>query len=153
MTPYQPRAVRFRELWEPGGGWRIKLYGIAHGRPEPRPALVAGARQAAARLLRAIPGDVPHYRVGYLVVHDGLTNGFVFLDYWAHENEIYHHFFFAPADDPTRLEDITATGRAACVWDLALQSFERNAWVEHVLKRADAPDFDAYLAATLNADV
>ncbi len=153
MTPYQPRAVRFRELWEPGGGWRIKLYGIAHGCLEPHAELLAAARHAATGILRDIPVDVPHDRVGYLVVHAGLTNDFVFFDYWAHENEIYHHFFFAPSGDSTRLTDITATARAACVWDMAVQAFERQAWVEHVLKRSDAPDFDAYLATTLSADI
>ena len=153
MTPYQPRAVRFCELWEPGNGWRIKFYGIAHGRPEPRRELVDAARVAISVLLARIPTDIPHYRLGYLVVHDGLTNGFVFFDYWAHENEIYHHFFFAPSDHLSRLQDITASGRAACVWDMAVQAFERNAWVEHVLKQSTAPNFDAYLAARLNADV
>ncbi len=33
----------------------------------------------------------------------------------------------------------------ACVWDLAVMAFEREAWIEFVLKPAE-PDIDAYLA-------
>jgi len=35
---------------------------------------------------------------------------------------------------------------SACVWDLRLQSFEREEWINHVLRKATAPDFQAYLA-------
>ncbi len=37
--------------------------------------------------------------------------------------------------------------------DLAVLGFERDAWVESVLKRADGPDLDGYLSAQLNAEV
>src|SRR3989442_4684264 len=30
---------------------------------------------------------------------------------------------------------------SVCVWDLHLQSFERAAWIKHVLREPDAPDF------------
>ena len=40
----------------------------------------------------------------------------------------------------------------ACVWDLAVMAFEREAWIEFVLKPAE-PDIDAYLAARLTADL
>ncbi|PYK03078.1 MAG: hypothetical protein DME63_04540 [Verrucomicrobia bacterium] len=33
-----------------------------------------------------------------------------------------------------------------------LQSFERAAWIKHVLREPDAPDFDGYLAERLHED-
>jgi hypothetical protein len=42
---------------------------------------------------------------------------------------------------------------SVCVWDLALQSFERAAWIKHVLLKADAPDFAGYLSDRMNSDV
>ena len=152
MTPYAPRPIRFLDLWRVEG-WRIKVYGIAHARPLPRPELVAAARGIATRQLHSLPIDIRHYHVGFLGVHDGRTANFVFLDFWADENELHHHVFVSPTAQPDKFTYVTPTGLSACVWDLRLQAFERDAWVTHVLQRGEAPDFDGYLAATLSADV
>jgi len=39
---------------------------------------------------------------------------------------------------------------SVCVWDLRLQNFEREAWIKHILAKANAPDFDGYLNDRLN---
>lgn len=152
MTAYEPRPVRFLNLWQTEG-WRIKLYGIAYSRSQPRPELVAAAQHIAAQRLRELAADVQHYHVGFLGVHDGRTSNFVFLDFWADENELHHHVFVSPTAHPDEFTYVTPTGLSACVWDLRLQAFEREAWVTHVLRRSARPDFDGYLATTLNADV
>jgi hypothetical protein len=152
MTPYQPRPTRFLDLWHVDD-WRIKLYGIAYGRSQPRPELVAAAQRIASQHLRSLPADLDHYLLGFLGVHDGRTSNFVFLDFWADENELHHHVFESPTDRPDQFTYVTPTGLSACVWDLHLQAFERDAWVIQVLQQSAAPDFDGYLAATLNADV
>ena len=151
MTPYEPRPIRCLELWCVEG-WRLKVYGISFGRPEPRAELVTAARSTAIRQLRSLPSGLPHYHVGFLGIHDGRTANFVFLDFWAAENELHHHVFVSPTDRPEEFTYVTPSGLSACVWDLRLQAFERDAWVAHVLKRGAAPDFDGYLATTLNAD-
>ena len=152
MTPYELSPIRFLDLWIVEG-WRIKLYGIAHARPRPRPELVAAAQGIAAQQLRSLPANLRHYHLGFLGVHDGRTCNFVFLDFWADENELYHHVFVSPTEYPDQFTYVTPTGLSACVWDLQLQAFERDAWVTHILERSGSPDFDGYLAATLNADV
>lgn len=152
MTAYEPRPIRFLDLWCVAG-WRIKLYGIACSRPQPRPELVAAAQRKAAQHLRGLPADLRHYHVGFLGVHDGRTSNFVFLDFWADENELHHHVFVSPTEHPEQFTYVTPSGLSACVWDLHLQAFERDAWVTHVLQRHASPDFDGYLATMLNADV
>jgi len=152
MIPYEPRPIRFLDLWSVEG-WRLKVYGIASGRPQPRSELVTAARRIAIQQLRSLPSGLPHYHLGFLGIHDGRTANFVFLDFWADENELHHHVFVSPTAHPDQFADVTPTGLSACVWDLRLQAFERDAWVAHVLQRSVSPDFDGYLAATLNADV
>ncbi len=152
MTPYEPRPIRHLELWRVDD-WRIKLYGIAYARPRPRTELVSAARSIAAQHLRSLPSDICHYHLGFVGVHDGQTSNFVFLDFWADENELHHHVYVSPTEHPDRFIYVTPTGLSACVWDLRLQAFERDAWVTHVLQRSASPDFDGYLEATLNADV
>jgi hypothetical protein len=152
MTPYEPRPIRFLDLWQTNG-WRIKLYGIAYSRPQPRPELVAASQQVASELLGRLPTDLRHYHVGFLGVHDGRSSNFAFLDFWADENELHHHVFVSPTAHPDQFTYATPTGLSACVWDLRLQAFEREAWITHVLQRSASPDFDGYLAAALNSDV
>lgn len=152
ISHYKERPIRFLEVWQ-NGGWRLKLYGIAYGRPSPRPELVEAAKAIARQRLESVPNSIQHYSVGFLGVHDGRTANFVFVDWWADENELHHHVYVLPADEPSRFTYTTPTGLIACVWDLRVMAFERQAWLDTVLKRPHSPDVDAYLSQTLNEDI
>ena len=152
MTPYRPRPIRFVELWQVGN-WRIKTYGIAAGRPSPRSELMAAAKAAAGDRLNAADNQARHYGVGFLGVHDGRTSNFVFIDWWADENELHHHVYVSPTDDPAKLRYTTPSGVIACVWDLRLMAFERQAWLDAVLNNPRGPSVDEYLRIQLNEDV
>lgn len=152
QEPYQPRPVRFLELWTPEV-WRIKVYGIAYRRNLPRPALVEAAKTVTRTHLRALQTDDSHYGIGYLGIHDGRGANFVFFDYWADENELHHHVYVSPADEPPALAYTTPTGLSACVWDLSVQCFERKAWVETVLGNEAGPDVEAYLGMQMVGEV
>jgi hypothetical protein len=151
VEPYQPRPVRPLSDFEPAG-WRCKVYGIAYGRAAPRVALVDAAL-AVARDVLPPAGSAGNYGLGFVGVHDGRGSCFVFVDWWADENELHHHVFVSPSGAPTALEERTATGLSACVWDLAVIAFERVAWVETVLANPGGPDFDAYFAQRFEGDV
>ncbi len=150
--PYQKRPIQFLELWQ-HAGWRIKVYGIASGRSTPRNGLIEAAKSVAAERLREVPVSLEHYSVGFLGIHDGRTSNFVFLDWWAEENELHHHVYTSPTNDPAALTYATPTGVIACVWDLRLIAFERQAWLDTVLKRKDGPDLILYLEQQLSEDV
>ena len=150
-NPCELRPIRLLELWQPDG-WRIKIYGIAYGRPMPRGELIEAAKDVAQTTLTTKAGKTQHYSVGFVGVHDGRTGNFVFVDWWADENELHHHVFISPPGEPAALFDMTATGPAACVWDLRVIGFERDAWLSKVLRNPSGPDIDAYLSERLNED-
>ena len=150
--PYEPRPIRFREIWQ-HGEWRLKVYGIASGPPEPQNALLEAAKVTAAQRLDSVDISLQHYSVGFLGVHDGKTSNFVFVDWWADENELHHHVYTSSNDDPTRLTYTTPSGVIACTWDLRLIAFERDAWLETVLKQNDQANLNAYLEQQLNENV
>jgi hypothetical protein len=131
----------------------LKVYGIAYGRSLPRPELIAAAKTAAAQRIELIPESMRHYSVGFFGIHDGKTANFVFVDWWADENELHHHVFTSPSNEPERLNYVTPTGLAACVWDLRVIGFERQAWLETILNAPNGPDLEAYLQQRLNEDV
>ena len=149
MQPYAPRSFRFIELL-PIGDWRMKLYGIScHGK-FPRSELLSAAKKIAVEQLSKKAAN--NYGVGFIGVHDGRGAAFVFVDFWGNENELFHRVFLSRDNDPDQLVPAEPADSSVCVWDLHLQSFERAAWIKHVLCKADAPDFDGYLAEGLYED-
>ena len=149
MEPYEPRSFRFIELLTIDD-WRMKLYGIAWRRELPRPILVEAAKRLVTKELRdAAPSN---YKVGFVGAHDGRTACVVFVDYWGNENELFHRVFLSGSGDPNALIPAKSSDSSVCVWDLRLQSFEREAWIRHVLCKTITPDFQAYLNERLNDD-
>jgi hypothetical protein len=74
----------------------------------------------------------------------------VFVDFWGNENELFHRVFLSRSHDPMQLTVAENTDSSVCVWDLRLQSFEREAWIKYVLRRPNGPDLEGYLAERLN---
>ena len=143
MTPFTPRPVRFLGVWSPPAApsWRIKVYSIAHAKALADAALVEAAKSWAGRLLVAGVTARRHEHAGFLGVHDGRGANQAFLDIWIEEHELLHRIATSPKDDPTRLTDRTGErdDNSVCVWDLAVQWREREAWVAEVLVRGGGP--------------
>ena len=149
IQPYEERSFRFIELLSIDD-WRMKLYGIAYRRELPRPELLEAARRVAADTLEKETAN--NYKVGFVGAHDGRNACFVFVDFWGNENELFHRVFLSRGNEPQALSPWKISDSSVCVWDLRLQSFERDAWIKHVLKNTDAPDFDSYLQERMNGD-
>ncbi|MGD8785566.1 MAG: isochorismatase [Thioalkalispiraceae bacterium] len=149
---YQTRPIRFLGIWEIDE-WRMKAYGIAYANSTPQQQLVDAAQQIARHELTQSDMNMQHYGTGFIGIHEGKTGNFMFISWWANENELYHRVYTSSTDQPGNLVDMTSSGLTACTWDLRVMCFERDAWVESVLKKYPHPDIEAYLDNTLNSDV
>ena len=145
---YRPRPIRFLELWL-CGDWRLKVYGISYNRDIPRPELVEAAKRIADKYLQTNRTRHTTYGIGFLGIHDGRGENQVFLDRWANENELLHHYWISAVDRPTELVVPETDHNSVCVWELAVQCFEREAWVQTVLSNPSGPDFQGYLSRRL----
>jgi hypothetical protein len=150
--PYAARTIRFLDVWE-DAGWRLKRYGIAYAEGGPAPALVDVAQSLARRCLPRPAVGEGRYGVGFMGVHEGRGANLVFVDWWADGNELHHHVFTASGDAPLDFSDVTGSGLAACVWDLAVIGFERDAWVATVMIDPDESGLEAYLACRFEGSV
>jgi hypothetical protein len=141
---------QFLELWE-WCGWRIKVYGITiHGHPPPLELLEATKARARDRLpLPAVNHD--RYGVGYMIVHEGAVGDYGFINWWCLQDIVQHHMYGAPKGK--MLEYRYPEGAGYCVWELAVCWFERQAWVETVLKHGLPTNFTDYLERRMNEDV
>jgi len=98
--------------------------------------LGAAKRIAAEELRRtAAPNN---YKVGFIGTHDGRDASFVFVDFWGNENELFHRVFLSRSNDPRALTAAKSSDSSVCVLDLWLQSFEREAWITHILQKPNA---------------
>lgn len=143
------RPIRPLGLWG-FGDWRMKAYGIAYGKARPGDRLIDAAGAVAEKRLRDSGPATSHYGVGFVGVHEGKTAHFVFVDWWADENELHHHVYVASLHRPTALDYRTPTGLAACVWDLRVLAFERDAWVAALARGEGVPDREGYLTDWLD---
>lgn len=150
--PYAARVVRFLAPWAEAG-WRLKVYGIAYLEGGPRPALVDVALDLARTSLPRPAMGAGRYGVGFMGVHEGRGANLVFVDWWADGNELHHHVFTASAGSPLDFREVTGSGLAACVWDLAVIGFERRAWISSVLINPVKAGLDAYLACRFEGSV
>lgn len=142
---YSPRSFSFLRLVE-SQGFKIKLYGIRYGGGQVDQALVDGALPVLLDRLETASQSQQHYGVGFACVHQGKTGNFAFIDWWSDENELHHHVYVSTEAAPETFVYVTPTGLIACVWDLRLLWFEREAWVACALRKGEKPDLDGYLA-------
>ncbi|WP_123622746.1 isochorismatase [Halorubrum sp. CSM-61] len=150
--PYQTRPIRFLDCLE-RDGWQIKRYGIStRGEYPPDDMVAAGSKRAVDRL-PSPPVTENRYGVAVLIVHEARDVNFVSLNWWVDENVLKNVVYLSQPDTPTEFEDISETDITACVWELEVLSFERDAWVETVLANETGPDIDAYLSRCLSTDV
>jgi len=152
LQAYRRRPIRCAGIWAVEG-WRLKLYEIAYNREQPRPELVEAAqRVACSRLPHPATGD-GRYGVGFMGAHDGRDGCVAFVDWWANEDELHHHLYVAPRDRPDELVPAGPTDFTACVWDLAVLAFKREAWLTAVLQNSRGPNLERYLKMHLSADL
>ncbi|HKI55511.1 MAG TPA: hypothetical protein VKB31_00050 [Trueperaceae bacterium] len=148
--PYRPRRIRFVRL-EEAKGWRLKVYNILHHSKEASEALLAAATDTALAFLPQPAVTPERYGVGFLTVHQGSSYDFLTVAYWNYQTELKSQTYMRPSSGSYLLEPLSGSELSADVWDLRLLAFERDAWVETVL-RPERADLEAYLQRTLEEE-
>lgn len=133
-------------------GWMIKAYSISAKHKLVPNELVDLAQGRLTEWLRKST-DYSNYKVAILIIHEGVDGIFTLLNWWIDENTIQNQVFFSSYDEPGTYKGLSKDGIVACVWELAVLWHERNAWIKHILKKNDQPDWEGYVNDFLSADV
>lgn len=153
MRSYKPRTAEFLRIHEIEG-WRIKVYTLTHKEFFTSHEILENALASLPVWLQNSRNyDLPDYRIGCLIVHEGNEGVFCILNWWTGENMLQNHVYLATQERPDGFKPYSEGGIAFCVWELGIAWHERNAWVEHVLKHPDNPQFDAYLNDTFSGPI
>ena len=125
----------------------MKNYAImaaGHGDTLPTSGVEA-AWQALTAALPVHSATHDSHGVAVLTMHLGLQGFWVLIDCWAYGDVLMHRHLRAPVDSFAGLRDAATEGFGPCVWALAVQAHERQAWLRHVLANPHGPDLGSYL--------
>jgi hypothetical protein len=93
------------------------------------------------------------YNIATLILHEGKEGYFAIINWWIDDNMLQNHVYLSTFAKPDEFTLFSGGGMMTCVWELAVIWFEREAWVEHILKQAGKPDVAGYLGKFFNEDV
>lgn len=141
---YRERAIDFLGVRE-SAGWRLKLYSVRYGEDPLPEELYEEGIALAVEALPSPPVTAERPGVGFLILHRGRSVHYLVLNWWDRENELFNRVLMRGFGDADAWE-WGRGGETACVWDLLVIAYERDAYVDYVLERPDAPDLEGYLA-------
>lgn len=150
---YKKRPVRFLDILN-CDGWKIKVYSISCFRELVSPGFLIYAKEnLSSWLSNSTNYNLENYKIATLILHEGKEGCFAIINWWTNENMLQHHVYFSNYQLPYKFKIYSDKGIFACTWELAVIWFERNAWVENILKNSLQPDFEKYLKQQMNDDV
>ena len=84
-------------------------------------------------------------------MHEAREGVLVLLNWFTGENMVETKIYFADFTNPSEIKPSIYNPKAlVCIWELEIFAHERKAWIQHVLSKADSPDFDSYINDTMN---
>jgi hypothetical protein len=152
-APYKTRPIRFLKIHQQDT-WKIKIYSIsAKTEIADIRYITCAKQQLPGWLKKSTDYSLDTYNIATLMLHEIKDSCFAIINWWTDENMLQHYVYLATNENPISFKPFSNNHIVTCVWEMAVLCFERNAWVQHILKKIDAPDVNAYLAEQLNADV
>ena len=153
FADYKPRVVELNQLAKVDR-WNVKVYTITN-RPafESVNVLENTLANLPKWLARSRELEFPTYDQAFLIVHEGRDGVWSLINWWTGGEMLKCKTFFTDFAKPDVFEEVPRDGFMACVWELAVISFERLMWVECVLKKSANPDLDGYSQKRLNQAV
>ena len=156
--PYKPRPIRFLGVHThsdaENGTWQIKLYGISVRSDFHMTELIDHAKSNfSVWLANSRNYALETYNIATLILHEGKEGYFAIINWWIDDNMLQNHVYFSTFAKPDEFTLFSDRGIMTCVWELAVIWFEREAWIEHILKQAAKPDVVGYLGKFFNEDI
>lgn len=144
FSSYSPRNFRFHRLVAIGD-WQVKVYTISFKEEYGAVEVLENALAHLEDWMEAAQAlNFPTHRAAFLIVHEGRDGVWSILNWWIGGEMLQMTTFYTSYEEPSTFRHHPNNSAMACVWELAVTGHERQAWINHVLKQADAPDWEAY---------
>ena len=134
-------------------GYRLKCYEMFHDAARWKEASIGtdGWPGLLGKCLSPTE-DADEHKCGFAILHHARDGTYLLASRWFGGNMLKHEVFMVqgPAG-AARLESIAASRIVACVWELEVIKFERDAWVRTAMAGLGKPEsLDAYFAAQMS---
>lgn len=152
---YQPRLAQPYPVLSVNDR-KFKVYGL-FAAPE-KAACFPNEDELATRIgaMMGAPSGPADHGLGFAILHLARDGDYLLLSQWVDANMLEHRVYKCVIDNCklTNVESLAETGIVACVWELEIMKFERDAWVRTMLNaspeavRPGTDDVQAYLQST-----
>lgn len=150
MKQFEKRPVRFLKLIR-HEEWMIKVYSISAFREFADEIYVEAAITKLNEWLQPSKNTgLQTYHIATLILHECKEGCFAIINWWIDDNMLQHFVYLSAPGVPVEFKRYSDSGIVTCVWELAVLWHERNAWIEHILKKSEYPDFEKYFEQQLN---
>lgn len=147
---YKERFIRFVDLFQVED-WTVKLYWISYKNENHNDEWVKFSLSVFKDRINSISNSLTHYNLGVGMIHEGKDGTYVIFSYWVEENMIDHLVYMIDPLSEKGYKRIEPNTIVSCVWELEVLYFEKQQWIEHMLKGRG--NTNAYLSNTLTIDV
>jgi len=146
---YVPRRVKPRPVVSVNG-YRLKPYEIYYAEDGKIRLQEPDLKSLISQCLPASDDPLNH-GVGFVMVHFARDGQYLLLSRWYGGNMLKHDLFeIKQMADGWQSTSLKSTGIVACVWELQVVTFERQAWVNTAMAEGGTEcSYDRYLNTVL----
>ena len=142
---YRDRKIEFHGVVE-NDTLKVKIYTISLNEH-------FSSNEILEKLLEELPElfnkagktDLSTYGVAFLIIHEAREGVWILPQWWTGGEMLGSDLFFCSYKNPFHVTQPIQDQSLICVWELQVVLHEREAWIKHILMKADNPDFDSYL--------
>jgi hypothetical protein len=146
---YVPRRIKPRPVVTVNG-YRLKPYEIYYAEDGKIRLQEPDLLSLISQCLPASDDPLDH-GLGFAMVHFARDGQYLLLSRWYGGNMLKHDLFeIKQKAGGWQSSSLKSTGIVACVWELQVVTFERQAWVSTAMAEGGTePSFDRYLSTVL----
>jgi hypothetical protein len=160
-SPEQPvsdgEAFRYFPRWVEAGdvislnGYRLKSYSMHLSDKKEKQVLENHDLQALLQACVPPASEPLDHGPGFVIVHYARDGDYLLISRWYGGNMLKHELFrLVQNAEGWQAEPLRSTNIVACVWELQVIAFERQAWVATAMaKRGTERSFKSYLNTVL----
>jgi hypothetical protein len=147
---YLPRWVEAKNIITLNG-YRLKPYSMHLSAKENKRVLSDKELQRLLQKCLTAPADPLDHGVGFVIIHYARDGDYLLVSRWYGGNMLKHELFrVSYTKQGWRADPLRSTNIVACVWELQVITFERQAWVYTAMaKGGTEASFGMYLKTTL----
>lgn len=132
---YRPRRIEPRSRLAVDD-YRLKRYELRAPSVADGPRLSDDEWKALLRMALPSVHEEREHRVGFAILHYAVDGNYLLASRWYGGNMLKHESFtLLSSAEGWRLSSLLDSRIIACVWELEVIAFERNAWVRTAMSR------------------